>query len=115
MHLAKVGMIATGPMMQPTTTLTTMATNKRSLLHQMSGAKDGGTMLQTAGRIGTPTNPGGPSRRQRYASKWQAGWDSSRAIEELFFLILLAPSFEHRIFSREVTAQFAEENLIIIL
>jgi hypothetical protein len=25
------------------------------------------------------------SKRQRYASKWQAGWDSSRAIEELFF------------------------------
>jgi hypothetical protein len=34
-------------------------------------------------------------------------------LENYFFL--LAPSFEHRIFSREVTAQFAEENLIIIL
>jgi hypothetical protein len=101
-------------MMLPTTTLTTTAMNRKSLLHQKGGAKDGGTMLQTAGRIGTLTNPGGPSRRQRYASKWQAGWDSSRAIEELIF-ILLATSFEHRIFSREVTAQFAEENLIIIL
>jgi hypothetical protein len=85
MHLAKGGMIVIGPMMLPTTTLTTTAMNRKSLLHPKGGAKDGGTMLQTAGRIGTPTNPGGPSRRQRYASKWQAGWGSSRAIE-LFFL-----------------------------
>jgi hypothetical protein len=32
-----------------------------------------------------------------------------------YCFILLATSFEHRIFSREVTAQFADENLIIIL
>ena len=49
------------------------------------------------------------SKRQRYASKWQAGWDSSRAIEHVFFFILLAPSFEHRIFSRELLHNLQRE------
>ena len=83
------------------------------MLHQMSGAKDGGITLQTVGQIGIPAKIGGPSRRQRYASKWHAGWGSSRAIELIF--CLLAHSFEHTMISREVTAQFAGENLIIIL
>jgi hypothetical protein len=47
------------------------------------------------------------SKRQRYASKWQAGWDSSRAIEQLFFLLAL--SFEHRIFSRELLHNLQRE------
>ena len=46
------------------------------------------------------------SKRQRYASKWQAGWDSSRAIEHFF---LLALSFEHRIFSRELLHNLQRE------
>jgi hypothetical protein len=47
------------------------------------------------------------SKRRRYASKWQAGWDSSRAIEQLFFLLAL--SFEHRIFSRELLHNLQRE------